>query len=428
MRISGTIKNNLLPIAAIHDRYWAVEEGAGMLLLQQLGNIDARVHRQEFEARDHGGLDGEIAVEVHDGIAVVSIVGPMTKSPTSFEPGASTVIAKRQIRLAAHDDRVKAIIIRFDSPGGTVSGTQDLAQEVLEASKHKKVHAFVEDNCCSAAFWVASQANKIFATKTSLVGSIGVFTTLMDFTGHAEQEGIQVHLITSGGIKGAGAPGTPVEDELIAEVQGIVDEFTAHFLGAVAKGRRMSRSRVKDIADGRVFVGEKAVDVGLVDGIATFDEVFNALRGKRNRSQANANGGMRPVATTGLIQPANAESAWEYNVELSGAIIPDEISGDGGSLAGLTLSDEADTTLAAVSVLTARIAELKEDRRLEGRELSSKAVAHLTDVQSELARLNDEIAAVVAENPDPRQKLVQATLGARVEAARQNEPPIKSSA
>ena len=76
MRINGTVKNNLLPIAAIHDRYWAIEEGAAMILLQQLGNIDARVHREEFEARHSDGPSG-VAFDVQDGIAVISIVGPI---------------------------------------------------------------------------------------------------------------------------------------------------------------------------------------------------------------------------------------------------------------------------------------------------------------------------------------------------------------
>ncbi|MCH8978459.1 MAG: S49 family peptidase, partial [Armatimonadetes bacterium] len=178
MRKTGTVENNLLPLAAVHDSYWAIEEKAAALLLQMLGSTDARVHRSEYEARDHGhGLAECEEFEMADGVAVISIVGVMTKSPTSLEPGCSTVLARRQIRAAAHDVAVRAIVIRFDSPGGTVSGTEALANDVREAAAHKKVYAYVEDSCCSAAYWVASQCNKVFASKTALVGSLGIYTT-----------------------------------------------------------------------------------------------------------------------------------------------------------------------------------------------------------------------------------------------------------
>lgn len=351
-----------------------------MQLQSVLSGIDAQAHRDEFEARGGGSLDPrQLGVDVQDGVAIVSIVGPMTKSPTSFDPGASTVLARRQIRAAAADDAVRAILLRIDSPGGSVSGTDDLAQDVAAARGKKPCYAYIEDMGCSAAYWVASQCNKVFASKTALVGSIGTYMALTDYSRMAENAGIRVHVISTGKLKGAGVPGAPITDEQLASFKQTVDDLNAHFLAAVAKGRRMARAKVEALADGGVHVGEKAVALGLVDEIASFDQVFNSLRGSK------ASG-------------AKAET----------------VSGEEMPLAGMTLADESEQALAAVRGLTARIADLRDVRQSEGRGLSSQALSHVTSVLAELEELRAALEAVAQPTPDLRQALKEATVKAEL--------------
>ncbi|MCH8979454.1 MAG: S49 family peptidase [Armatimonadetes bacterium] len=188
------------------------------------------------------------------------------------------------------------------------------------------------------------------------------------------------------------ADGTPVEDELLAEIQLIVDAFNAQFLGDVAKGRRMSRKALAAIADGRTFVGEKAVDARLVDEVATFDEVFASLGGNQPGARANAEYAGEPEAT------------WQL-----------EISGDGRPHAGLTLAEESDEALAAVRGLTARFADLKETRaREESRGLSPAALGHVDRVFEAVNDLLEQLAEVAEPYDDPRQKLARAVLSASI--------------
>src|SRR5690606_31819803 len=129
--------------------------------------------------------------------------GAMTKQGSSFG-GASTVRTRRAIRSAAADKSVSAIMLLIDSPGGSVSGTSDLADDVANAKKKKPVYAYIEDTCCSAAYWVASQCSAIYANPTAIVGSIGTYMVVADYSRMAENAGVKVHCISTGKYKGAG--------------------------------------------------------------------------------------------------------------------------------------------------------------------------------------------------------------------------------
>lgn len=362
--------DSLVPVALSHDPYWAIEERAAGMLLAQLRSTGAQVHVTEIEAAGQSGGFGESDFEVVDGVAIVSIVGPMTKSPTSFSSACSTVKCRRQVRAAAKDDRVKAILLRIDSPGGSVSGTDDLAQDVANARARKPVYAYAEDDCCSAAYWVASQATKVFCSKTARVGSIGVYTTVEDWSRLYENAGVRVHLLSTGKLKGAGADGVPVSQEQLDEWQSVVDDFNGHFLGAVAKGRRMSRAKVDALADGRVWIGERAVDAGLADEVATFDAVFQSLSSKKGTKA---------------------------------------VSGEELPLAGMPLADQTESALAAVRGLTARIAGLKATREAEGRSLGERPLTHIAETLEAIDELRTELSALVADPEAEARQLLART-------------------
>lgn len=215
-----------------------------------------------------------------NGVAVVPIHDQITKHQSSFG-GTSTVATRQAIRKAANDPNVSGILLHIDSPGGTVAGTADLAYEVRKAAKAKPVHSFIEDMGASAAYWIASQSSRITANETAMVGSIGVYTVLEDSTGAMDKAGVKLRVVSSGGVKGLGADGA-ITQPLIDDTQREIDELNERFLAAVADGRKLSDSQVREWNDGRVHVGTKAKELGMIDEVETLDDAIAALAMENN--------------------------------------------------------------------------------------------------------------------------------------------------
>ena len=227
------------------------------------------------EIGDEYGTDDECGYEIRNGVAIIEIVGHMTRYGSSFG-GCSTIEVRRAVRNAANDRFVKQILLYIDSPGGTCAGTSDLGKDVLAASKVKPTWAFIANCGASAAYWVASQTSKIWCNDTAMVGSIGTYAMLMDDTKWQEEIGIKYTLVSTGKYKGLGADGK-VSAELTSDVQREVDELNEPFLMSVAAGRGMDDTEVRALADGRVHVGDNAKSLGLVDEVGTLDQALEAL-------------------------------------------------------------------------------------------------------------------------------------------------------
>lgn len=253
---------------------WAIEGNFFRSLAESVGSIDLRAHVAETPAGSLGD-----PTERRNAVAVINLCGPLMKQVSSLTGGCSTVEARRAIREAIHSEAVGSILLRIDSPGGTVAGTRALADEVAKAAEKKPVYAYIEDLGASAAYWIASQASRVYADGTALVGSIGTFAVLHDSSERAEKLGVRVYVIRAGEHKGAGTPGAPLAEEHVSEAQRVVDSLNEHFLRAVADGRGFSESQVRELADGRVHVGAEALALGLVDGIKDFDDVLAEMSG-----------------------------------------------------------------------------------------------------------------------------------------------------
>lgn len=213
---------------------------------------------------------------IEDGIARIPMFGQVTKGDSCFG-GFSSVRSRRAIRRAMADDRVEAIVLHIDSPGGTVSGTGDLAEDVRAANEVKPVVAFIEDLGASAAYWIASQASRIVATPTATIGSIGTMTYLYDTSGAMAKEGVRPILVSTGKFKGAWIDGLPVTDEYVQTIQTEVDDLNEHFLAGVMSGRAMKREQLEAIADGRCFIADKAKQLGLIDEVSSYDALVEGL-------------------------------------------------------------------------------------------------------------------------------------------------------
>ena len=261
---------------------WCIEPTRFSQICGIVNGMNLAAHIASQEPRKIGGGIGRKYETAQGSIAIIDIDGTLTKAGSSLG-GGGTVEMRQTIRKANEDKTIGSIILRFDSPGGTVSGTADLADEV--ASSAKPIIAFVEDLCCSAAMWVASQCDEIFANNaTAIVGSIGTFMGLYDVSKAFEKEGIKPILVKSGEFKGGGFPGMEITDKQVAEWQKSIDEIQSQFTTGIAKGRGMSLSAASKLATGSCFMAEEATRLRLIDGIKPFDEVVHHVRGRTSRA------------------------------------------------------------------------------------------------------------------------------------------------
>lgn len=207
-------------------------------------------------------------------VALVTLDGVLTKYGSSVTAGVLDF--RRALRAAAADPRVDAVVIRIDSPGGSVSGIDDAAADVRAAAARKPVHAFVEDLGASGAYWIASQAQRITVNPNGLIGAIGTYAVVRDESAKAAADGVAVHVVRAGEYKGAATPGTPVTAAHLAEFQRVVDETNAVFLSAVALGRGLAGDDLAAVTDGRIHHAKSAVAMGLADAVGTFESVLDA--------------------------------------------------------------------------------------------------------------------------------------------------------
>jgi len=248
--------------------------GREALLIDPAKANDHRILAEKFGFTDMlAQLFGEVpkAYIAEDGTGVIPIVGPIGKglAPIERMTGAVDVndIAET-IDDYATNPQVTRIAFQVSSPGGTVTGVEELANKVRNISK--PTMAYTDSEMASAAYWIASAADKVVASPSSTVGSIGVYMTVADMTEMAKAQGIKMVVIKSGKFKGAGIPGTSLSDEQIANLQDSVDAIHADFKAAVLQTRKLVKP---EDMEGQVFSGKQAAQRNLVTGLAdSFNE------------------------------------------------------------------------------------------------------------------------------------------------------------
>jgi signal peptide peptidase SppA len=170
------------------------------------------------------------------------------------------------LAAAAQDPEIQNVMLVINSPGGSVTGVPESAARVAELAATKNVFAFTEGLCCSAAYYIASQADQVYGTASSDVGSIGVYMALLDATRALDKKGVSVNFIKDGKFKGMGAPFKALTDDERSMFQAEVDKIGAMFRAAV-NAKRPDVSI--DTMQGQSFFGDNALDAGLVDGIVS---------------------------------------------------------------------------------------------------------------------------------------------------------------
>lgn len=220
--------------------------------------------------------------DVIHGVAVIPIDGVLTKRGSwlsSLCGMSSTALIRQDLQAALEDPGVASIVLHIDSPGGTVDGTQELADAIFAARNQKPIVALADGCMCSAAYWAGAAAAKVYITSnTTEVGSIGVVATHTDKSQAQLQAGYKTTEITAGRYKRIASQFAPLSEEGRATIQAQVDHVYSVFVDAVATFRAVSVETVlSSMADGRIFLGSQAIEAGLVDGVSTLDALITSL-------------------------------------------------------------------------------------------------------------------------------------------------------
>lgn len=282
---------------AQHMGLWAIEpswmqRALAALTLRQYALVPARAFTEQSIEAAMPRRESELFVRAPGEVALIRVDGPIFKWPSAKFGGTSTKYTQRAMQQALDAPDIGSILLSIDSPGGQVSGVEDLAQTIADAAQVKPVAAHIEDLGASAAYWIASQAQRITASPASQVGSIGAFAVLEDTSGLAQREGVRIVVKSTGPYKGLGVPGTPITAEAEDEVQRMVDAIGQFFFTAVQRGRRLGAERMRAVTTGQVWMAAEAQALGLLDGVERFDAALAAaaqLRPRRaGRSQQRA--------------------------------------------------------------------------------------------------------------------------------------------
>lgn len=216
-------------------------------------------------------------------IAVIPLQGVISHrmgGMTEMSGGMSTERFSQMFREALADESISAIVADVDSPGGTIAGVTELHAEIMKARGQKKLIAHVNGLGASAAYWIASAFDEIWATPSATVGSIGIIASHIDTSKADEKNGVTRTTFTAGKFKGEGHG--PLSDEAKEAVQARLDEAYATMTGDIGGGRGVDASVVKDgFGEGRVVSAKSAKKLAMIDKIGTFDELVGKLTGRR---------------------------------------------------------------------------------------------------------------------------------------------------
>jgi protease-4 len=188
---------------------------------------------------------------------------------------ASAEVLVAALKAAFDDDGAQAVVLRFNSPGGSPVQAGIINDEIrrLKAAYKKKVYAVVEEECASGAYYIAVAADEIYVDKASIVGSIGVLMDGFGFTGTMEKLGVERRLITAGENKGIGDPFTPLSDKHRAYTQAMLDQIHQQFIKVVKEGRGKRLKVSPETFSGLFWNGEEAIKLGLADHLGNLDYV-----------------------------------------------------------------------------------------------------------------------------------------------------------
>lgn len=203
---------------------------------------------------------------IGDRVALVKVEGPIFDSKDTID----------SIKDYVKDPSIKAIVLRIDSPGGAVAPSQEIYEEVRKAVAKKKIVVSMGSVAASGGYYIASPATRILANPGTLTGSIGVIMEIPNLEGLMNKIGIKTEVVKSGRHKDLASMFRGLKKEDREILQGVLDNVHEQFIIAVSDGRKMLREDVKRIADGRIFTGEQALKIGLIDELGNLEDAVKS--------------------------------------------------------------------------------------------------------------------------------------------------------
>jgi len=327
---------------------------------ESVGKLDAYVH---------AGAEEEIEeipefLTKQDSIGIISIKGKLsnTNSPWAKFFGLAPYNDVREALVyAATDESIESILLDIDSPGGTVSGMTETADLISTVAQYKPVKAYSSGTMASAAYALGSRADTVSISDTAMAGSVGTILSLMTYEKHLEKEGITPHIIRSGKFKAVGGPMEELTSESKAYLQEQVDYTADIFLGSVVKERSLDLASISDIQSGKEFIGKKAVSVGLVDTIESFDDVMDKLMSSHEGDDMK-----RKYNKKALTEQQIAAIASGAEV-VAGDENPD-VNADAGTGDELSAEEQAALDATVIAEVAERKAELEAKEELTAEE------------------------------------------------------------
>lgn len=370
-------------------------------------DIQARIGARRSEPQG-GGVVGSVAV-----LPLAGSIFPKANMMTEMSGATSLQSWLARFNAAVENPDINAIVIDVDSPGGVTSGVMEAADAIYSARGRKPIVAVANTLMASAAYWLGAQADEVVASPSADVGSVGVYAMHMDATKKLENDGLSATVIKAGRYKAEGNPFEPLSDDAREYMQARVDETYESFVGALARARGLSASQVKtQFGEGRVMSASRALAAGMVDRVATLDDVIAGLAGgQRTRPTNRRAEEMAPntmAADLAAVSYASAPSAGSVDAAVpTGTITAPQAE-------EIPVSDTATTAPTGATMQDDRISRLAELV-----ELRPEAAAKLPTWIKNGTSYTDAKAELAAGIPAPAANIV-------VGAQRETQAPWES--
>lgn len=179
-----------------------------------------------------------------------------------------------ELKNYSKNSSIKAVVLRINSPGGAVAPAQEIYKEIIKLKTKKKVVVSMGSVAASGGYYIASAADRIIANAGTLTGSIGVIMEIPNFKGLMEKIGVETQIIKSGKHKDIASVFKSMTDEERKILQSVLDDVHDQFITAVSEGRDISYEEIKKLADGRIFTGKMAKELGLVDALGNLEDAI----------------------------------------------------------------------------------------------------------------------------------------------------------
>ncbi|MBS0153028.1 MAG: signal peptide peptidase SppA [Nitrospira sp.] len=257
-------------------------------------------------------------------VLLIEISGMISsQEKDGFRPTSSMLASvKEQLTRAAKDDQIKAVVLRINTPGGTVTASDIIYHELKTFKANRKIPivASIMDLGTSGGYYIAAAADRVLAHPSSVTGSIGVIMLTVNAKGLLEKVGVEATAVTSGPRKDMGSPFRTMTVEERAIFQGLIDSFYQRFLSIVQEGRaNLQMEQIKRLADGRIYTGEQAKEAGLVDEIGYLEDAVEVAKKQAGLTEARVVTYQRPGEYSNnvyskLMAPSGLASLAEFDL------------------------------------------------------------------------------------------------------------------